>query len=254
MNKRGLVLTALLVFCSSSLSFAQMSSTSDDFKMPPNVAPVITQVMGDQRVDLPRSKWPKIESCQGTVGCCSVVTRLSEQYREGQSATNFQPMADLTISNFVLKPEYKTTSKILVTWTVRVVAGGAAEAYTHRWAAGMPDATSCVGFSGYSLQTVIGGLVKTALFVNGVQKSSVASLVFPSSEPINVIQPPPPPPVIRRDPTITGSYVLSKEDFGGSFPEPMKIEIRFQNDTAWGLVSLPNQHNIVITEFPVTKE
>jgi hypothetical protein len=62
---------------------------------------------------------------------------------------------------------------------------------------------------------------------------------------------PPPPPPPPRDPTLSGSCLLSKEDFGGAFPDKMDIEIRWYNDTSLDIKSPTNMRNLNITVMPV---
>ena len=153
---------------------------------------------------------------------------------------------------FTLTSEHKNSSKVLVTWTVRI-DGFAVAAYN-------PSPLLCNPWHGTSSQTFPAGQAHTRLYVNGKPTGTTASMTIPPNpdivSAINLL----PVPFVGGggfsggDPTLSGSCLLAKEDFGGTFPDKMDLEIRWYNDTCMQLISPANMRSLNITTMPITTQ
>jgi hypothetical protein len=151
----------------------------------------------------------------------------------------YAPVPELEITGFSIPERYKNSSKILITWTVRV-EGNAPETY-------VPRPSLCGEgvwlWRGTSKQRFPGGQVHTRLYVNDKPLGQEAALSMPEAGEFTA------------DPTITGSCLLSKEDFnGGAFPDTMNIEVRWYNDTSMKIKSPAKMRSLSITTLPITKQ
>lgn len=162
-----------------------------------------------------------------------------------QSIADGKGDGKLLISGFKVPANFKTTSKILISWAVRV-EGYKTSAYN-------VSPRLCRKWHGTTSQQFTGGQVYTRAFINGTAMGPVALMSIPdagisrSNEP----RPPKPKPVIKWDPTVTGSCLLSKDDFGGEFPDAIDIEIKWYNDTCMKIESPANMRSLNITMLPL---
>ena len=151
---------------------------------------------------------------------------------------------------------YLKTSKVLFTWTVRVIG-------YKKTLAVWPFL--CADHHGTSYQRFPAGQVKTMLFVKNKNDSSVnkiknanvdddyyaalgqtAQLTIPSAGTSSVSNP--------SDPTISGSYLLTKDDFeGGRLPTKIEYQVRWYNESSMRVMALKEQRNLVVMVIPVTE-
>lgn len=150
---------------------------------------------------------------------------------------------------------YRGINKMLFTWNVRVEGTGRE---LQVWP------FICHPHHGTSYQKFLPGQLKTRLYVkstasgNGVKntdKSYIvgeyvpvgisAEITMPKVKSTSVTNP--------GDPTITGGYLLTKDDFEqGKFPPEVYFQVRWYNDSCVFVKSPKGQRNVVVTIFPVT--
>lgn len=255
MNKLFMIL-ALLVF--SLCGTGMCLSTQEDVTMPASPSPALLDLTGATDISLKAGRLPVFTQSRSDNPVCDAL--LLKDYSQGGlsfapwgASRDFQTVEGLTKMGFQLPAQFRDVSKLLVTWTIRIVAelpDEAKEGY-------MIDSSihpQCAVFHGFSTQQFKGGEIISKLYVNGNQYGDEASMEMPDGITITRNQPPPPPPQ-PRDPTVTGSVLLSKESFPNKvFPESMNIEVRWFNDTTMKISSLKNHRSLTITVAPISQE
>jgi hypothetical protein len=140
-------------------------------------------------------------------------------------------------------PAHKKTAKILVFWTVRVVGQCLPWQITG-------DVCEYAQFAEF---TCIDNNVKTYVSVTDAAKSDssykesqACTLQIPqmtnNSDETSLF-----------DPTITGTYVITAADFGGIFPDKVKIQIYWQNEGSMRVTSLDKMRNLIVNVIPYSK-
>ena len=148
------------------------------------------------------------------------------------------PLQDL-ITTVNILPAHKKTAKILVFWTVRVVG------QCVPWR--IKD-DLCLKFTYEPQFTCIANDVKTYVSVNGVIKTDNAcTLQIPEmTSASNEVK--------LYDPTITGTYVITKDDFeGGVFPDTVTIQIFWQNKGSLRVTSPSGLRNMIVNVIPYSR-
>lgn len=249
----GLVLISLLLM--STAGFA-----GDTMKADLGQGPTLAQLSGTADAILNPTRFPSFYKSQPMDGCAQYLKKAYDQggFTEaplwvnskftGRGAQLSGQPAYVTIpglSGGVEIPEkYRKTSKILITWTVRI-EGFKTSAYSLKPLCGL-------NWYGHSWQRYPDGDAITQAWVNGKQYGSDVAMTVPASADISHIQhrrPPPPPP--SSDPTLTGSVMLTKDDFDGyELPATVNVEIKWYNDTCMTLKSPANMRNVIIAVIP----
>ena len=287
MRSKITIVLIMVVVALASYTFclAETSTT----KMPPSPVPMQKQIVGKTEASLGPTRYPSFFQDASDNPNCGAYLKAectdpectdplangigngvadsgltlaplwlkSTQNPSGQPAlatkTDFVLMPGLQELGFTLPSEYRSSSKVLITWTVRI-EGYAVAAYN-------PSPNLCGSWHGTSSQTFPAGQAHTRLYVNGTIMGSTASMTIPNGGIVTVDNPLPPPIPISfggdgggPDPTLTGSYLLTKEDFGGAFPDKMDIEIRWYNDTCLRIESPAKMRSLNITTVPLTKQ
>ncbi len=173
---------------------------------------------------------------------------LKSAYGNGKA---FLPKADYTslpgLSGRVDIPEaYRKSANVLFTWAVRIEG--------EKTAALPARPQLCTSWWGTTWQKYPAGEVNTALYVNGKRKGQLSVMTMPEAAGVSVSTQTPPPdppdPPIIGDPTQTGSYVLTAEEFGGTFPASIDVDIRWYNDTSMRITSPAGMRNLIVTIIP----
>ena len=143
--------------------------------------------------------------------------------------------------------EYRRTSKLLITWTVRIEGYKVAPYLV--WT-GSSSTRLCHPWHGTSYQSFDGGKVWTALYVSSdgedwSQAGEKFVMTIPSAGSTSIHQP--------SDPTQTGSYLLTKdfEYFDGALPERVYLKVVWKNETCMRLESPANMRSLIINLLPL---
>ncbi|MDD5348193.1 MAG: hypothetical protein PHT59_06240 [Candidatus Omnitrophica bacterium] len=247
-----LVMTALVTVGSSSVL-----AETGDVSMASSAIPVLKQFEGKNAVSLEAGRYPEFldfvtfSECAGAGACANQLKSLSYQPKEaGQPLDPEQPASYVKMPGWgttdVAIPERnRTNSKLLIFWTLRVEAAADQK----------PIAIDqkCPGWCGTSAQKIKGGQVFARLFINGKAKGNYGSITVPDFGNLTFRKnppPPPPPPSGGGDPTISGSVLLTKEDFGGTFPAKISLDLRWFNATAMKVESPDRQRQIIVKVVP----
>ncbi|MDO8749109.1 MAG: hypothetical protein Q7J72_08370 [Candidatus Omnitrophota bacterium] len=175
-----------------------------------------------------------------------------------------------SVNSINIPAGYRNIAKVLFTWTVRVVGNRPNECsrnggkelnglaiwplLCHPW------------HNGKITQDFSGGQVQTQLYIKGsgtiIAKNAdsdsagwapldfIASMTVPAGPPGVVNEP--------GDPTITGSYIVTKDDFLNSItgkntlPPIIYFKLMWHNDSPLVVESLANQRNVVAMLMPIT--
>ena len=270
--KSRITISALIIIAAWTCCALCMAETTT--QMTPTAAPTLKQVIGTTDASLGPTRYPSFyhfDSDNPTCGnylkekCTDAECLNPLQYGIGDGKADtgmslaplwlksinssgaksfialkgYETIPDLKIAGFQLADRYRNSSKMLVTWTVRI-EGYAVDAYN-------PWPTLCRPWHGTSWQQFPGGQVHTRLYVNGAPMGTPASMSIPgSSDTVVSVNP--------HDPTLSGSCLLSKNDFGTSFPEKMDIEVKWYNDTCMKIKSPAKMRNLTITTVPITTD
>ena len=136
---------------------------------------------------------------------------------------------------------YRNITKVLFTWTVRIE-----------------------GYAPTDYKRFNGGQVSTQLYMKGTssvvaknadtdgwaQLEPTADMTIPPVDGVTVYEP--------SDPTITGSRVVTKDDFEldakgkNRLPETITFKLMWKNETSLVVKSPAEQRNVVVTLMPVT--
>lgn len=147
------------------------------------------------------------------------------------------PIQDLKTTVNIL-PAHKRTAKILVFWTVRVV-GECPEWQILR--------KLCNEFFADADFTCRANDVYTYVSVNGKLKdNNPCILQIPEMTNISGQS-------ALYDPTITGTYVITRDDFGGEFPRTVEIQIFWQNKGSLRVTSPNGMRNMIVNVIPYSR-
>lgn len=243
------VVAGVMVFGVTSMVLAAVNETSA--KLPPSPVPALAEVVPVGVVALDSSKYPTFDGPDAiSVSSEVCVNKLKAMSgKEIPGANNFQTL-NLAINEFKVPDAYKNSSKLLVSWTVRIEVNetttGTNPGVVSKWTTLASYGADCaMPTVGFVKATFMGGEINTQLFVQGQPVGTMASITVPDvTQNIVAITP--------RDPTISGTYVLSKDDV--DFSQPMNIEVRWQNDSAVPVVTKDGFRTLVITTLPITQD
>jgi len=218
-------------------------------------------VLSTAAVELGPTRYPEFTSFNVSNGCTQY---LSKNYKNGGlslenlwvpskmgNGTKFlaQQPARASIPGLsiviTIPEEYRSTAKITGEWSV-VIVGTALGAYPI-W----PQL--CSPFDVTSAQTYAPGEVETYLYANGVEKGK-AIMTIPVPEEGGSVSITQIVPRRSSDPTAVGSFVLSKDDFGGTFPAKVTLEVKWYNDTCMRVTSTQGQAALHTTTAYVTEK
>ncbi len=232
-------ITIMLVMITAALtSYALCMAETTTTQMSPTPAPTLLQLTGTKDATLGPTRYPEFTEANSDNPTCDKYLREKVSLTRLPGNPGYTVIPELQKLGFRLADKYKNSSKMLITWIVRI-EGRATETYN-------PWPSLCNPWHGTSQQRFRGGQVHTRLYVNGKQLGSEAIISIPDAGTANMSNP--------SDPTLTGSHLLSKEDFGGAFPDKMDIEIRWYNDTCMRITSPVKMRSLNITTVPITKQ
>ncbi len=152
----------------------------------------------------------------------------------------------LKVDNIKVPEDFRTTGKILVSWTVRI-EGFKPDIQIPPMFYNNPGIHPylCYGWHGTFKVSYPGGNVETQLYVNGQKMGQVFMMQIPTAGQISMYQ--------AYDPTLTGKYLLQASDFPDQkLPANINsIEIRWINKTPLKIVSKKGYRNLIIEFMPV---
>ncbi|MDD4940834.1 MAG: hypothetical protein PHS64_00050 [Candidatus Omnitrophica bacterium] len=141
---------------------------------------------------------------------------------------------------------YRKSAKILVTWTVRI------EGKCPAWGIGHVICEPWIGSIKFSCPE---GDVKTYLKATYKDKESGAAKGGIIGSPVVMTMPPTEKVSLQNDPTLTGTYVITAEDFpNGQIPEDLELTILWENFTALQVYSPGGMRTMIVNVIPVTKK
>ena len=158
---------------------------------------------------------------------------------------------------------YRNIAKVLFTWTVRVVGNRPNECSRNRGkelnGLAIWPLLCHPWHRGKITQDFSGGQVKTQLYIKGSKKIIAENADEDGWAPLNFIAsmtvPAGPPGVVNEpgDPTITGSYIVTEDDFDGDkMPGEIYFKLMWHNDSPLVVESLANQRKVVAMLMPIT--
>lgn len=223
---------------------------AEETTMAVNPAPVTEQVLGETEATLSPAKFPKFSN-EGDNAACKEY--LEAEYPDGLSlapictvselgdGTQVGECQDYTLIpgmekvGFEIPEAYRKTATVLVSWTIRVEGYGT-EGYVI-W----PQL--CSSWHGTSEQSFPKDVVKTRLYVNGILLGQEAVMTIPAGNSVSLTQ--------VKDPTHTGSYLVTPDDFGGELPATLDIQLKWINETSMNIVSPADMRSMLITLTPI---
>jgi hypothetical protein len=239
-----------VVFGVLVLSFVCFAATRDA-SLQVSSKPVIASLTGTTQAILLETRYPEFANVVGpmTAACRNIVLANSNARKPSTPSVPIwdgltNPLPDSVYQivpmngNQVVIPERnRRDSKILVSWTLDLMAHSVQPDVTPLLQGpdfpACPVAANCAGCS--STQYLRGGNVYVQAFVNNVKAGEqlIYSLSGGMTRTWKVIPPPPPPaPIDWGDPTCSGTFTLDKTDFpGGIIPSPLRVELRWYNDS-----------------------
>jgi len=229
----GLVFGFLLL--AGACAFADSNSSSQVTASP---VPDIKQYEDPSRAVLGPTRYPTFTNCSGDNATCAAWLQKTDPDGPSKaklpanliSQTDYTAIPGLKITDWEIPAAWRATTKILVTWTVRIEGEVPFPSSSEGYAV-WP--TLCNYWHGTTTQVFQGGSISTKLYINNIAASSdVFSMTMPdpSGNSHTVTQ--------VYDPTITGSFILTKEFFGGQFPAKIdSLEVRWYNDTSLNIIS-----------------
>jgi len=152
---------------------------------------------------------------------------------------SLQKVKDLDVEIKIL-PAHKKTAKVLVFWTLRV---------TGQCLPWRLDERVCRTFAATANYKCIGNNVHTYVKVNGkLRPESKCTLQIP--EMTNKSN-----ESALYDPTITGTYVITKDNFPETkeLPDKLNIEIYWENEGAMRVGSPKGMRNLIVNTIPYTR-
>lgn len=267
-----LVPAALLILVSCVVVLAKVNS--DNTSLPASAKPQILSVTGTTDAYMGPTRFPVFQNAVGDNPTCAA--KLMKLYPDGSSfaplPANYNPQKDyetvdgLVIENLAIPAANRATTKMQVSWTIRVEGDqpvvsdpncrGSCKDASGKYVEPCPNPLAtpgyrifpCIcptGWHGTTDQFFKGGPANSRLYINGVAVGNIASMTVPDGITAHVVQ--------KYDPTISGSFLITKDYFGGAFPDKIsKLEIKWYNDTSMRIKSPANTRMIVVTVMPVT--
>ena len=212
--------------------------------MPVSVMPEIKEAKGTSDASIAAAVYPKItvypDPATSMAGCQEVVGAL-EGKPVPESAGKFEIMDGL-VKAVKINPDYLSSTKILVAWTVRIE--GICPEY-RIWP------KFCNPYHGGVQFDCPSGLVDTQMYLktdpkgSAEPKGAVFSLEMPGTSK-TVSQP--------NDPTITGTYLISPGDFpGGKLPAEIEIQVWWRNRSSMTITSPKGMRTLTVHIMPTTR-
>jgi len=202
-----------------------------------NLAPEVTEIKGEGAIHL------AAVLTHTYTGACAHL--FSSNQPIGGSPSGPTKISDL-ITTIKIPEAYRTSAKVLVTWTLRVEG-------TCRDLSEKRESTECEGITTLSCPK---GNVNSVLYVNDklMEPPYVIEVPGGSGGSIELYPPPPPPISFLHDPTLTGTYLIKPADFGGALPAELKIQVAWQNFTALDITCPDGMRNLITHLMPIVKE
>jgi len=225
----GLLVAAVLV--------SGTSLFSETIEVSVSPAPKVINVVGDTAASYAPTTWPEFgASVSDNESCASGLRAMSGKYKSGIPTPKVIMSKAVGFEQLGLS-RYKTTAKVIVSWTVRIEA---AQVFINPWTSGL-----CSPWHGTIEENFPGGEVDTMLYLNGKKVGNTATMTFPSlgkGSNTNI-----------SDPTITNSVTLSPSDFAnGQIPAAFELDIRWVNKTIGSSITAPAfMRNMTIFIIPV---
>jgi hypothetical protein len=250
--KKAMAIELLIFLC----LFCSKCFAEDSAEILIEAPPEIRQVIGETKAVLAPAKFPQFLVIKQTdnLSCEQwIAANLSSKPICTPSQTgavyavckpDFEDIEGLIISNFKIPLEYRKTSRLLFTWTVRVVG------YT------LPVKlypTLCSPWHGTTSQEFLAGDVETQLYVKEKDKAEKPLgqpfvMTIPYGGIVNTSQP--------YDPTLLGSYLITGADFDNNFlPEEFEyIKVKWRNQSCMETVAPPGMRNLILNFMPFSKD
>ena len=207
----------------------------------------LTQYQGNVPAVLSASRYPTITNIYSVNGVNN--TCVSDLSNKSTSTPGFMLLGNNSsgIAGSIAIPRgYRNIAKVLFTWTVRVEGLGTPITI---WP------THCSPWHG-TMDQQFGGQVQTQLYIKipgkGYQAvGDIVQLSMPLSNQA-IAQ--------YNDPTISGSYLLTGDDFvtqttvRSALPVTVDFELRWFNDSSYDIRSPANQYQLTATLLPIEEE
>ncbi|HOU36122.1 MAG TPA: hypothetical protein PK562_02505 [Candidatus Omnitrophota bacterium] len=153
----------------------------------------------------------------------------------------------ITLGADEINPKYRDTAKILVTWTMRI------EGECPNWHIGH---FICEPYNGSITFVCPAGNVKTRLRAEYEWTDEKGKHTGESKIGHDVIMEMPRTiqKSLQGDPTLTGTYVITREDFPNKkIPDKLTLRVYWENDTALYITSPAGMRNMIVNVIPFTK-
>lgn len=235
-------------------------------------APNTLSIKGTDVAELEATRWPQMSSKSDNTNCDYKISGMSNTCKG--NCIDFTTIKDL-VKEYTVPADYRKTATVVVNWALRVEGeeGPCPNPYKD---------LSCNPYHGRNTCEYPPREVRSCLYVDGKPLGQEAVMTIPGGDPIIMDASSPPSP--RRgfnkcrkrlgdewddktghhvwtkrtncwDPTVTGSAVIKPSFFSGEeFPETIKIEIRWRNDTSMNVRSLADYHSMEIIFLPITQD
>lgn len=272
-KRRGESMKRIILFYMFFCVLFVVNGFAEESEMPVIASPEIVQVVGDNDAVIGPTRYPDFYdySCDNPTCAEYLKAEYDGEVNDDNEAVNGLTLAPLWVKSkysrsgsscpaplpgpvdFTFVPglsttidvpaAYRKTANIMVTWTVRV-EGEKVDNYD-------PWPCLCHPWHGTSSQRFPGGVIKTALYIKTptqgdwrkVGDEALMTIPDGGASTINRV----------RDPTHTGSYLVTKEDFGGELPASLSLGIKWYNDTCLEITSPKSMRNLIVTIIPVEK-
>ncbi|MBP6919752.1 MAG: hypothetical protein KBC23_02025 [Candidatus Omnitrophica bacterium] len=257
---KRIIVIALVLFAAAGYVYAVESGN-----IPAAQQPIVKEVTGSGTIKLEAALYPEFQPIEvippTEPGCqtadSSVFKALALQPITTVSPSTGKPVGadtaklgrqetDLKIklTDADIPVGYRKTAKILVTWTVRI------EGVCPAWGIGHVICEPWVGTLTFNCPA---GDVKTYLKVayksNGETKGGVISAPVVMQMPAGTTG-----PIQQLDPTLTGTYVITREDFPDKeIPGNLELTILWENFTSMRVHSPDGMRNMIVNVVPVVK-
>lgn len=158
----------------------------------------------------------------------------------GKQATDLK----MTLTGKEIPQGYRKTAKILVTWTVRL------EGECPVWGIGHVICEPWIGSLAFYCPE---GDVKTYLKVGYKIKGEAGGGIV--GTPVVMTIPGTQTVSRQNDPTLTGTYVITPDDFPGKeIPENLELTILWENFTSLRINSPDGMRNMIVNVIPLSKK
>ncbi len=275
---KGIARIGFIIVLLQAFAYAQ------DGSGPADQMPTTKQVVGSTEARIAAAYFPAFENFQNsTNSACQTylektlsgaridtISTQGDGTKVGTFSDSFELIDGLVLS-YNLPESYRTSAKLMVTWTVRI-EGKVPERLIR------PQL--CKSWSGTVTEACRSNMVHTQLYVNGAAKGQKVTMEVPEGTATLTQNPPPPPSPSGGggssgggggyvshaaffaaamasfkafDPTLVGTYVLTAQDFGGTFPATLEIEIRWVNESGMTIVSPKEMRSMIVNYMPVSK-